>query len=92
MMPGCNTEEQNVIVTRAKRLMAVYDDMAEMIRLGAYRKGSDPEVDTAIRYHEGLENFIRQRKEEASTLDDGYRKLAALLEMPYEGGGDAVGR
>ncbi|MGB1539716.1 MAG: flagellar protein export ATPase FliI, partial [Rickettsiales bacterium] len=65
MMPNCNTEEQNALVDRAKRLMATYDDMAEMIRLGAYRQGSDPTVDEAIRYYEPLEEFIRQRKEES---------------------------
>ena len=83
MMPDCNTEEQNAIVIRAKRIMALYDDMAEMIRLGAYRKGSDPAVDEAIQYHEPLENFLRQREHESSHLEDGYAKLAAVLGMSY---------
>lgn len=92
MMPGCNTERQNELVTRAKQLMATYDDMAEMIRLGAYRKGSDEQVDMAIKYHEPLENFIRQQKVESYSLEEGYVQLAKILEMPYEEGGDAVGR
>ena len=87
MMPGCNTEEQNAIVTRAKRLMATYEDMAEMIRLGAYRKGSDPEVDDAIKFHEPLENFLRQRKEESLGLEECYKQLASILGMPYSGMG-----
>lgn len=93
MMPGCNTEEQNQLVTRAKQLMALYDDMAEMIRLGAYRKGSDPEVDLAIQYHQPLENFLRQRKTESTSLEDGYAQLGAILNMPYSGKQtEAVGR
>lgn len=92
MMPGCNTEEQNALVTRAKQLMATYNDMAEMIRLGAYRKGSDPDVDAAIQYHQPLEDFIRQRKEDASSLEEGYQRLAQILDMPYTGEGEAVGR
>lgn len=92
MMPGCNTEEQNALVTRAKQLMATYNDMAEMIRLGAYRKGSDAEVDAAIHYHQPLEDFIRQRKEESSPLEEGYHQLARILDMEYAGGGEAVGR
>src|SRR5690606_26584414 len=36
-MPACNTEEQNKLVDRARALMATYNDMAELIRLGAYR-------------------------------------------------------
>lgn len=92
MMPGCNTEEQNQLVTRAKQLMATYNDMAEMIRLGAYRKGTDAEVDLAIHYNQPLEDFIRQRKAENSTLEEGYHQLAEILNMPYSGNGDAVGR
>ena len=37
--------------------MATYADMEELIRLGAYRAGSSPEVDEAIRLHEPLEDF-----------------------------------
>ena len=59
-MPACNTPEQNAAVNRAKALMAVYEDMAELIRLGAYRQGS-PQVDEAIQYHPALENFSPRR-------------------------------
>ena len=44
--------------------MATYADMEELIRLGAYRAGSSPEVDEAIRLHEPLEAFLRQAKDE----------------------------
>jgi flagellar biosynthesis/type III secretory pathway ATPase len=56
-----------------------YADMEELIRLGAYRAGSSPEVDEAIRLHDPLEAFLRQAKEEKSSLDDGYRRLAQIL-------------
>ena len=38
--------------------MATYADMEELIRLGAYRPGSSPEVDEAIRLHQPLEAFL----------------------------------
>ena len=63
----------------ARRLLSTYEDMAEMIRLGAYRKGSDPEVDQAIQYYPAIEDFLRQRKDEKSSIDEGYDKLAELL-------------
>ena len=49
-MPGCNTAraERRGCIVRARILLATYDDMAELIRLGAYRKGSDAAVDEAI--------------------------------------------
>jgi flagellum-specific ATP synthase len=79
-MPGCNTPEENEVVSRARRLMATYDNMAELIRLGAYRRGSDPEIDEAIHYHEPLEAFMRQQKGETADLASGYQQLAEILE------------
>lgn len=78
-MPGCNTEEQNRLVNHAKRLMAVYDDMAEMIRLGAYRPGTDQAVDEAIQHHPALEQFLTQDKNERADLASGYAQLAEIL-------------
>jgi flagellum-specific ATP synthase len=82
-MPGCNTAEQNMIVSRARRLVSVYDDMAELIRLGAYRQGSDPQVDEAIHYHRAIEDFLSQGKQDATGLEDGYKRLADILGMNY---------
>lgn len=80
-MPQCNTEEQNVLVNRARQLMATYADMEEMIRLGAYRRGSDPAVDESILYHEALETYLSQAIGQTSTLDDGYAELEQVLAM-----------
>lgn len=78
-MPGCNSDAENALVGTARRLLSTYEDMAEMIRLGAYRKGSDPEVDQAIQYYQPLEDFLRQRKDEKSTIEEGYDQLAQVL-------------
>ncbi|MBF0166467.1 MAG: flagellar protein export ATPase FliI [Alphaproteobacteria bacterium] len=78
-MPGCNSEEENLVVSKARKLLAVYEDMAELIRLGAYRKGSDPAVDEAIKYYGALEDFLAQGKREAADLASGYQLLADIL-------------
>lgn len=80
-MPGCNTPAQNAAVARARRLLATYDDMAELIRLGAYRKGSDAEVDEAILYYPQLEAFLGQQINDVTRLDDGYAALYEILGM-----------
>jgi flagellum-specific ATP synthase len=66
-------------IMRARQIMATYSDMEELIRLGAYRAGSSPEVDEAIRLHEPLETFLRQRKDEVCGLAMGYRQLEQIL-------------
>ena len=66
-------------VNRARMVMATYADMEELIRLGAYRKGSSPEVDEAIGLHPALEAFLSQGKEESTSLAEGYRRLGEIL-------------
>jgi len=78
-MPGCNSAEEQALVASARGYLAVYDDMAELIRLGAYRKGSDPRVDEAIHYNPALEAFLGQRKDERADLAGGYAALAQIL-------------
>ena len=86
-MPGCNTDEENGLVSRARRLLANYEDMAELIRLGAYRRGSDPGTDEAIHFNPALETFLAQTKKEAMTLQECYQALGIILGTPFTGNG-----
>ncbi len=78
-MPECNSEEEVRILTAARRHLAAYADMEEMIRLGAYRKGSNEEVDEAIRLNPALEAFLAQDKADATTIDEGFARLDEIL-------------
>lgn len=82
-MPGCNTDKENDLVMKARRLLATYNDMAEMIRLGAYRKGSDPDVDMAIQYFPAIEGFLSQKPGESKELHACYAELAAILNVDW---------
>ena len=78
-MPACNNDSENALVNQARRHLAAYENMAEMIRLGAYRKGSNAEVDEAMNFYGPLEDFLRQDKRERTDLAAGYAALASLL-------------
>lgn len=79
-MPACNAPEHQALIRTARGLLAAYDDMEELIRLGAYRAGSDPAVDRAIRYQPALEAFLSQGMHECTSLDEGFVQLAQILE------------
>lgn len=66
-------------VQEARRLMATYADMEELILLGAYRRGTTPDVDLAIAKNPLFEDFLRQGKEEATSLSDCYDRLAEII-------------
>ncbi len=78
-MPDCNSDEENEIVVRARKIISIYEDMAEMIRLGAYRPGSDAGVDRAISLYPKLDAFLAQDRSERSSLEEGYLELARIF-------------
>ncbi len=80
-MPRCNTDDENKLVNRARYLLSTYDEVADMIRIGAYKKGSDPEVDEAIKYHQKLNSFISQNINEAENLHSSYEKLRQTIDF-----------
>ena len=82
-MPDCDTPEEAAMVAQARKYIASYEDMAELIRLGAYKKGSNREVDEAIFYYPMLEEFLAQGKQEKFTLEQCYELLGAILATPY---------
>jgi flagellum-specific ATP synthase len=53
--------------------------MEELVRLGAYRRGADPQTDRAIDLAEPLEAFLSQSKHDRSQFDEMFARLAAIL-------------
>jgi len=79
-MPGCVPPQVRPVLQRARELLSVFADMEELIRLGAYRKGSDPKVDRAIAINPALEAFLSQQREERMSIADGYKLLEAIVD------------
>jgi flagellum-specific ATP synthase len=86
VMPACNTEDEQAIVARARAPLAVYEDMAELIRLGAYKSGTNAEVDAAVQLYPKLEAFLAQRKDERTGLAEGYAALDAIVDADQNTG------
>ncbi|MFC3070833.1 flagellar protein export ATPase FliI [Phenylobacterium soli] len=78
-MPGCQEPMERELVKAARQAMSAYSNMEELIRIGAYRAGSDPQIDRAIELHPALEAFLSQDKEDSSTLDASFAGLADIL-------------
>ena len=77
---GCHTSIDQARVARARGILARWGEMADMVRLGAYKAGSDPETDEAIRLAPLIETVLRQGKAERSAPDEALTLLAAALE------------
>ena len=78
-MPGCQLPHERQIVKSARQALSAYSNMEELIRIGAYRAGSDPQIDRAIQLNPDLEAFLSQDKDETATLDDCFNRLDGIL-------------
>jgi FliI/YscN family ATPase len=60
------------------RMLAAYREAEELIQIGAYAKGSNPDVDAAIALKPSIEAFLRQGSDERYELP---RTLRALMDI-----------
>ncbi|MBL6454795.1 flagellar protein export ATPase FliI [Belnapia sp. T6] len=79
-VPGCLAPEEAALMRRARAILALHAEMADLVRLGAYRPGSDPAVDEAIRLVPRIEAMLAQGKGERGTVASAFAALAVALE------------
>ncbi|EIZ78747.1 flagellum-specific ATP synthase [Novosphingobium sp. Rr 2-17] len=79
-LPGALDAEENALRLAARSVLSTYGDMEEIVRLGAYKIGSNPEVDRAIRLAPAIEKLLMQSKEDRGDVTDSFAGLSAILE------------
>jgi flagellum-specific ATP synthase len=60
-------------------MLATWQDMADLVRLGAYKAGTDPTVDQAVSLAPRIEAFLSQSKHAPTSVAEGFEQLAGLL-------------
>lgn len=53
-------KEHKAVAGRLKNVLATYNEAEDLINIGAYKKGSNKEIDYAIEKHEAVNNFLLQ--------------------------------
>lgn len=72
-------ETHRNLAGRVRRHLAVYREAEDLINIGAYVAGSNPEIDAAIRAMPSLRRFLQQGLHESSTLDNMEEQLREAL-------------
>ncbi len=78
LMPAVASSEHREQAALIRKLMAVYARSEDLVRIGAYKPGADPELDRALRARGALRAFLIQEAREKVHFADGLRRLAAL--------------
>ena len=73
------TPEQRAAATRLRRLLASYRDVRELVEIGAYAPGSDPDADAALALMPRINDFLRQDLESPSPLAPTWAALEELV-------------
>ncbi|HMU63998.1 MAG TPA: flagellar protein export ATPase FliI [Nitrosomonas sp.] len=81
VMPHLVSQEQLEWTRRFKNLYARYHRSHDLISVGAYVPGSDPELDLAIKIYPALESFLQQGIFEHENIAESLQKLSKLLTL-----------
>ncbi|WP_096787098.1 FliI/YscN family ATPase [Rhodobacter sp. CZR27] len=76
-LPEAASAAENALIGEARRLLGAWDRAEMMIQAGLYAKGSDPQVDAAIRVWPALDAFLAEDSPEG--VEASFRRLAACL-------------
>jgi flagellum-specific ATP synthase len=76
---GCLTQEESDLVRRARGILALQGEMVDLVRMGAYRPGSDPAVDEALALGPRIETLLRQGRSEQTDLAAAFQLLREVL-------------
>ncbi len=78
LMPAVTEAAHREQAALLRRLLAVYARSEDLVRIGAYKPGADPELDRALRAREIMRAFMTQDARERTGMGDSLRRLAEL--------------
>jgi len=63
-----------------KNMIAVYREAEDLINIGAYREGANPEIDRSVKLHNPIQDFLKQDMLEHYTFDETLDMLKGIVE------------
>ncbi|MDW8107097.1 MAG: flagellar protein export ATPase FliI [Armatimonadota bacterium] len=79
VMPNIVAPEHLQAANRLRQLLAAYKEAEDLIAIGAYQRGANPAVDTALERMDAIRQFLRQSREEKPAFEDTLQQLYALV-------------
>ncbi len=73
------TKEHKVLAGKLKNVLATYQEAEDLINIGAYKAGSNKNIDYAISKIDAVNEFLRQQTDEKFAFDDEIKMLEALF-------------
>ena len=78
LMPAITSPEHRKQAARVRQLLSAYQRSEDLVRVGAYQAGADPELDAALAALPAINQYTLQAADEAVAFDDATAQLMAL--------------
>ena len=79
MLPGCHSPEELEITKAARKALGRYAEMEDLIRLGAYKSGSDPDTDQAVLLFQAASPFLSQQRGDCIPASQSFSEMYRMI-------------
>ena len=79
VMKSVASPEHVKLANKLRENLATYREAEDLINIGAYKPGSNPRIDRAVKLIDGINDFLKQNVDETGDMKSTLRQLQAIL-------------
>lgn len=79
VMRSVATSEHIKLATKMREILATYREAEDLINIGAYKAGTNPKIDKAVKLIDGVNQFLKQQVEDPTNFTQCLRQMQGLL-------------
>lgn len=80
VMSAVSSKVHRTAASKMRKTLATYEKQKDLILLGAYQQGSDPQVDDAIKRIDSVQAFLKQATDENVSATDSIARLMSMYQ------------
>jgi flagellum-specific ATP synthase len=77
-MPNIVSQKHLAAAQRVRELLAIYEDAEDLVNIGAYKVGSNPNIDWALKHLDDVLDFLSQPVEGSFGFEETVKLLSSL--------------
>jgi flagellum-specific ATP synthase len=79
VMRNVASPEHVKMAQKMREILATYREAEDLINIGAYKPGSNPRIDKAVKFIDGVNAFLKQQVEDPTDFNQCLRQMQGLL-------------
>ena len=79
LMNAIADEKHKELAIKVRKVLSIYADAEDLVNIGAYVKGSNRDIDEALKYIDRVEQFLAQRIEESFTFEETMKLMESIF-------------